>query len=110
MRLYHHHFALLSLLQCQSTTNVTIAVQLVKQKTPQKNPHQNMVNSSSVAEIPRLRKNRGSMFMVASSCVRWFHHVNGGFITFTVVSSCLRWFHHVYGGFIIFMGDLSHLQ
>ena len=32
MRLCHHHFALLSLLQCQSTTNVTIVVQLQKQK------------------------------------------------------------------------------
>ena len=31
MRLYHHHFALLSLLHCEFTTNVTIVVQLEKQ-------------------------------------------------------------------------------
>ena len=32
MRLYHYHTAVLSLLQCESTTNVTIVVQLQKEK------------------------------------------------------------------------------
>ena len=36
MRLYHHHSAVPSLLQCGSTTNVTIVVQLRKSKKKKK--------------------------------------------------------------------------
>ena len=61
MRLYHDHYAVLSLLQCESTTNVTIVSSTAaKAKKLQKNPHQ-IIRNSAAAE------NRGSTITVASA-------------------------------------------
>ena len=65
MRLFHHYSDLLSLLQCQSTTNVTIVVPMhinfvKKMKFGAEKTRQIIVKTASDVEIPRPRENRGS--------------------------------------------------
>ena len=76
MRLFHHYSDLLSLLQCQSATHVTIVVQLhtnnvkennLKQKFNQKfgaeKPSQIIVKTASDAEIRRSRGKTEALHM-----------------------------------------------
>ena len=74
---FQNYSDLLTLLQCQRVTNVTIAVQVhinLKNKKNNKKsfffflgaeiPRQIIVKSASDAEIPLPRKNRGSIYLI----------------------------------------------
>ena len=76
---FQNYSDLLTLLQCQRVTNVTIAVQvhinLKKKKKKKKKkffgleiPRQIIVKSASDAEIPLPRKNRGSKYELTGTC------------------------------------------
>ena len=62
---FQNYSDLLTLLQCQRVTNVTIAVQVhINKKIGAEIPRQIIVKSASDAEIPLPRKNRGSKHLM----------------------------------------------